>query len=319
MDKEKFFEEITEAVRKEIRKVPEDLQVETGEVVKTNDQKLHGISLRRPGQEAAPTLYLEDCLREYENGRPLQQIAEAVAEALRGALQKAPQTADISLEYQDIEEKLVFQVAEAERNRERLKDLVYRPAENGFVKVAYVMVEEDRSGNLCFAVTKRMAEDFGYDVERLLDRADANMQQRYRPVLTEMTDVFMGRSCAEGGIDPLTEDFGKAADGMMYVLTNESSINGAGALFYPDVQTRIGEILGSSYYVLPSSRHEVIITPERNAPGVRELQALVRDVNRTMVEPRDILSDRVFLFDREKNRLMEPAAMERRVDERSSR
>lgn len=48
MDKEKFFEEITEAVKKEIRKVPEDLQVETGEVVKTNDQKLHGISLRRP-------------------------------------------------------------------------------------------------------------------------------------------------------------------------------------------------------------------------------------------------------------------------------
>ena len=162
MDKEKFFEEITEAVRKEIRKVPEDLQVETGEVVKTNDQKLHGISLRRPGQEAAPTLYLEDCLREYENGRSLQQIAEAVAEALRGALQKAPQTADISLEYQDVEEKLVFQVAEAERNRERLKDLVYRPAENGFVKVAYVMLEEDGSGNLCFAVTKRMAGFFSF-------------------------------------------------------------------------------------------------------------------------------------------------------------
>ena len=67
MDKERIFEEIIEAVKNEIPQTLRDhITVETREVIKTNDEKLHGINLRIPGYDAVPTIYLEDFLKDYE-------------------------------------------------------------------------------------------------------------------------------------------------------------------------------------------------------------------------------------------------------------
>ena len=137
MDKERIFEEIIEAVKNEIpQALRDDVKVEMREVIKTNDEKLHGINLCIPGHDAVPTIYLEDLLKDYERGRPVKEIAQTAMDIMREGMNRAPCTDNISLRYEDIEDKLVLQVVEAERNRERLKDLVYRPAENGFVRGA---------------------------------------------------------------------------------------------------------------------------------------------------------------------------------------
>ena len=320
MDKERIFEEIIEAVKNEIPQTLRDhITVEMREVIKTNDERLHGINLRIPGYDAVPTIYLEDFLKDYESGRPVKEIAQAAMDIMREGMNSAPCTDNISLRYEDIEDKLVLQVVEAERNRERLKDLVYRPAENGFVMVAYVVVEENENGNMRFAVRKDMAENYNYDVDKLLDKAAANTQERYQPVLKDMGSVILSGSCDLGGINPLKDDYTVSPDEVMYILTNENGLNGAGVLFYPDMKKRIGEILDDSYYVLPSSLHEVIIMPEKLSPDIRVLEAMVKDANRTVVESQDILSDRVFMFDREKNRMIEPGMPERHASERSAR
>ena len=131
--------------------------------------------------------------------------------------------------------------------------------------------------------------------------------------------MILSGSCALGGINPLKDDYTVSPDEVMYILTNENGLNGAGVLFYPDMQKRIGEILDDSYYVLPSSLHEVIIMPEKLSPDIRVLEAMVKDANKTVVELQDILSDRVFMFDREKNRMIEPGMPERHASERSAR
>ena len=59
--------------------------------------------------------------------------------------------------------------------------------------------------------------------------------------------------------------------------------------------------------------------PEKSSPDIRVLEAMVKDANRTVVESQDILSDRVFMFDREKNRMIEPGMQERHASERSAR
>ena len=49
MDKERIFEEIIEAVKNEIpQALRDDVKVEMREVIKTNDEKLHGINLLPP-------------------------------------------------------------------------------------------------------------------------------------------------------------------------------------------------------------------------------------------------------------------------------
>ncbi len=51
-----------------------------------------------------------------------------------------------------------------------------------------------------------------------------------------------------------------------------------------DIRKQIGECLGSDYFVLPSSIHEVLILPDNGMFEVLELNAMVQEVNETQVE-----------------------------------
>lgn len=84
---------------------------------------------------------------------------------------------------------------------------------------------------------------------------------------------------------------------MLYVLTNEKGWDGASMITRKDVMDDIRQQLGEDFVVLPSSRHEVIILPESVAPDVKELEAMVREINASVVSPDDFLSDSVFRYD----------------------
>ena len=89
----------------------------------------------------------------------------------------------------------------------------------------------------------------------------------------------------------------------MYVLTNTSGSLGAAALFYPDVKEKAAELLGSDYYILPSSVHEVILVPDSAGINAKELCDMVKQANRTVVEEQDILSDNVYHYSKDERRL----------------
>lgn len=94
----------------------------------------------------------------------------------------------------------------------------------------------------------------------------------------------------------------------MYVLTTESGNLGASALFYPDVQDKAADLMGSGYYVLPSSVHECILVPDTAGHNEKDLCAMVREANRSVVEPKDVLSDNVYHFDKDSRQLSRVAA-----------
>ena len=91
--------------------------------------------------------------------------------------------------------------------------------------------------------------------------------------------------------------------GGMYVLTNSTGSLGAAALFYPDVKEKAAELLGSDYYILPSSTHEVILVPDTAGINPKELCEMVKQANRTVVDEKDILSDNVYHYSRDERRL----------------
>ena len=94
---------------------------------------------------------------------------------------------------------------------------------------------------------------------------------------------------------------GKKEDAsLMYIATNEDRMNGASVLAYPDFMETAVECLNGSFYILPSSIHEVILLPEKSGFDVQELQMLVRHVNATEVAPKERLSDHVYHYDRKK-------------------
>ncbi len=83
----------------------------------------------------------------------------------------------------------------------------------------------------------------------------------------------------------------------MFCLTNKAKMNGASLLLQEDIRKQIGECLGSDYFVIPSSIHEVLILPDNGIFQVPELNAMVQEVNETQVERQEQLSDKVQFCD----------------------
>ena len=310
-----FYDEIINAIREEIpEEIRDMMEVDIREIVKANDTVLHGVVIKGPEQDIVLTIYIEDCIKQLPEDFATKDLAEAIISLYQVGMREAPAVESLSLEFDDIKDKLVVQLAEVERNKDRLKELAYKPLDNGMVMLAYVVVQEDERGSMRFAVTKDIVEGQNYDIDKMFETAMKNNE----PVLVDISDAIFsdGIEFAENLFD--TEITDKLPDGM-YTLTNSSTNLGAAVLYYPDVQKRIGDMLQNSYYVLPSSIHELMILPCSVNDNPEFLRKMVKEANETAVNPQEVLSDRIFMYDREKERLVEPKTLERSGEERGER
>ena len=310
-----FYDEIINAIREEIpEEIRDMMEVDIREVVKANDTVLHGVVIKGPEQAIVPTIYIEDCIKQLPEDFAMKDLAEAIVSLYQVGMREAPAVESLSLEFDDIKDKLVVQLAEVERNKDRLRELAYKPLDNGMVMLAYVVVQEDERGSMRFAVTKDIAEGQNYDIDKMFETAMKNNE----PVLVDISDAIFsdGIEFAENLFDKELSD--KLPDGM-YTLTNSSTNLGAAVLYYPDIQKRIGDMLQNSYYVLPSSIHELMILPCSVNDNPEFLRKMVKEANETVVNPQEVLSDRIFMYDREKERLVEPKTLERSGEERGER
>ena len=96
----------------------------------------------------------------------------------------------------------------------------------------------------------------------------------------------------------------------IYVLTNASGIDGAGAILSENAMKSAREMIGEDFFILPSSRHEVLLAPRSMEMSVGELTNMVPDVNRAVVDAKDFLSDHIYRYNSRSGaiKMLEPQA-----------
>ena len=62
--------------------------------------------------------------------------------------------------------------------------------------------------------------------------------------------------------------------------------------------------IGTNYYILPSSLHEILLVPEDDDANAAVLTAMVQDVNITSLSPDEILSNHVYYYDQSRKKLI---------------
>lgn len=83
----------------------------------------------------------------------------------------------------------------------------------------------------------------------------------------------------------------------MRVLTNSKRVHGAACILYPGVLDEVAQETGGSFFILPSSVHEVIILPDAGNGDGERLKEIIRMVNTTQVAPEEVLSDTLYRYD----------------------
>ena len=86
-------------------------------------------------------------------------------------------------------------------------------------------------------------------------------------------------------------------DEQMYVATVPDKVHGAGVLAYQDFMDKAAEKAGGDFFILPSSIHEILIVPDNGKMNLKDLEAMVKEVNATQVSPADKLTDSVYHYD----------------------
>ena len=83
----------------------------------------------------------------------------------------------------------------------------------------------------------------------------------------------------------------------IYVVTNQRGTFGATMILFPDILKVISEFYGDDLYILPSSIHEILVLP-KCSDNVEKLKITVREVNELCVEQKELLSNQVYLYQR---------------------
>ena len=96
----------------------------------------------------------------------------------------------------------------------------------------------------------------------------------------------------------------------LLVLTTQSMVHGAAAIFIPDVMEQISKKMPEGFFILPSSIHEVMVLPKTLGASTEALDEMVSSINETQVDPEDQLSDFAHVYDPDRKILICPGAPE---------
>lgn len=271
-------ETFTRALREEIlaRQDPED-EVIFREVLKNNGVRLVG-ALRRQEGAAMPTVYLEQFYDDYLMGESVEEIADVVLEEIRRPVQ-IPHIGEFIHDYERARQRLGIRLIDAAANRELLSDLPWRRVMD-MAAVVFFLVGRMPQGQGIITVHERDLERWGVEEKTLWQDAVESA-----PALMPADLRHLGETAQTRGLED------------MYILSNVQNYYGASVILYPDTLPEAAQRLGGSFYVLPCSVHEMILVREGFVDDLQELSESVRDANRTVVAPEEVLTDSVYYYD----------------------
>jgi len=249
-----------------------------------------GISIVYTNTSVSPTVYLDDKYEAFERGLSIPEISEMTIFNLkshREDLNRAPDTSELLNS-----KNLYCSLINAEMNKDLLSNVPHKKVEDLAI-IARCRVGDDGS----FLVTNDMCSQFKMTSEELIDQAKSNTLKEQFECYT-MSDVMRRVMEAEGLPNEFIEDVVRSEEECpMYVLSNKSGIDGATAMLSNETLESVREKMGEDFFILPSSRHELILVPESKVDDPEFLKGMVNEVNSTSVPKEDILSNSVYKYD----------------------
>lgn len=309
-----FAEDVAGQIKEYLPKEHADIECRVLEGRKNNGVLKTGVSFRMPGSDVAPIVYMEPFYQEVRAGRPMEEVLEEIA----GSAVKAIPDKDLLggldlLSYDSVKEHLKVELINTKANRAMLCSHPHMSVEDLSAICRIELGRTEDGMNATVKVSDEMLVRWGIKREELFQKALENTKEKHPPVLLEMNQILWemeDRAAAQGNL--LKEEQVPDFECSMYVLTNPSRTGGAAAMLHPETLEQMSRLFPEGYYLLPSSVHEFLIIPKSMDISPKELGEMVRDVNHQMVSKEEILSDRVYEYDKEKGRILQvPESIEK--------
>lgn len=188
-------------------------------------------------------------------------------------------------------------------------------------------MDKTGEGTATITITDNLMDGYGITLEELHDQALQNMDtlqphsfKGMNETVAEMIAVDIARE-QNVGMDEAKEMAMQMMPDIpdtMYVLTNDTKVNGVAAILNDDIRQEIAEKVGD-FYMLPSSIYETLIIPKDAGMEFKELEQMVQEVNQTQVAPGERLSDHVYEYDAKEHELFRSDRAEERAKQKEEK
>ena len=303
MDFEKFKESLVEDVKKKLYEKDMDAAVSVNEVTKLNES-YDALTVTPEGSNVGVNINLENFFEAYENGVDYNAVVDRAIQVVENGLNNQP-VIDVSAltDYSQMKDKLIMEVVSKEANEDMLANIPHMDMEDMLANIPHMDMEDmavvyrfvldsNEDGRATILATNHLIEIMGVTPEQLHADAMENAPELKPAVIMGMSEMLaeMGMSMEMMGLEVPEQEF-------MYVATVEDKINGAGVLAYQNFMDQAAERVGGDFYILPSSRNEVLLVPDNGEMDLQYLKDMVCEVNATQVAPEEKLTDNVYHYD----------------------
>lgn len=258
------------------------------------NESLDAISLNSgKGRCVSPTLYINDMYDTYVETGNLSETLRKAAEAMDMAFGKIPSEMNINFNAKD---NIIFQVVNTEQNKKLLNTIPHRE----FLDLSIIyrlVIKMDKFEMYSAILSNQIAEQYNMSEEELFNCAIENTERILKPTVMSMHEFVAGREMPVEMADIVHMMCEAPDDKILWVLSNEKRLDGAGCILYENLLHKLAERIGTNLYIIPASMNECIVV-STNMADLSELEKLVRVINANELDLKDKLSDRVYLYDK---------------------
>ncbi|HBA63418.1 MAG TPA: hypothetical protein DCZ20_06145 [Lachnospiraceae bacterium] len=295
------YREFVGAIEKKMRLYTDPgLTIMVHRNVKNNGIERRGVTFLKEGMNIAPTIYLEEYFEQYEEGKDLNSICREILELYEEIRVKKSLHVEMLLSYDAVKSNLFCKLVNYDENRERMEafpGVPYRIFKDLAVTV-YLMIEIRGIGTATMQVTGENLRQWQVTEELLFRDAWRNTKCLLPAKIQTLSSVIAEIVEGSSGKESVKKENREAERDSIYVLTNQAGYLGAVCLLYDHLMEQVADFLKESYYIIPSSIHEVMIIPESSSPGAEVLDAMIQEINATQVAAEEILAGHCYYFDR---------------------
>lgn len=272
-------ERLAEIIIAKLEQKNPGFEFETEEVLARGKRRL-GITIKN-SYGVSPVVYMDDLFEVLREGSSTDELAELANDAFERAIKTMTED-------------------------EETRDFMQMVGSKGFGDEnlsGRLMSEEELGDRANEYISRKVVEGLYLVVEACKDLDDGSMLSAILPKGTFKEDE------EEEKIQIVLDNLAKEArltspaigmDQPMYTLSNEGNVYGAACIFGTGVAEGLANDFRSDYYILPASKHEVMIAPTFGEYlDESEMKALIAEANsrEDVVKPEDVLTNRLYKYE----------------------
>lgn len=272
--------------------------IEEFSAIKNNNTHFDGVRIFRTDSSSF-SIYLNDYFELLQDQTTFEMVCTRILEDLKLASSVLPTDfpMDIFGDYDLVKGRFILKLINIEKNKDLLKEVPYVPWHDLAIVFMCLLGDEVSRITLIYNRYLTMWNVTLWDVYACaISDAPTLMPFVFRDVASVVENS--GNCDASLYLDGI--DLNKPIDSdipSMYFLSNCRALYGASCVCYPGLLEKISYTLGGSFFILPSSIHEVIIISNFRKDSSKSLQTMVREINSSKVSAEDFLSDNVYYYD----------------------